>query len=275
MIAVDLRRIGATYYTGNCHKWLCAPRAAGFLHVRRDRQERIVPPVISHGYNRPRAGYSRFQDLFDWPGTLDPTPWICVGAAIEFLEVLLPGGMSALLRRNHEYAVAAQSLLVNELIARPLCPPEMLGSMAAVELASDPNPPTEAIDQHRLNRELFEHFQIEVPVYFFPASPRVVLRVSAQAYNEPGHYRRLVESVQELWDLNSPVMAETIGLHPVVLQVHYDLNKTFHDCFRVHAIAGDSITIGQREHGQAFGGVFISNRDFQRLGTVGVSICSD
>jgi isopenicillin-N epimerase len=169
------------------------------LHVRRDRQEQIVPPVISHGYNRQRPGYSRFQDLFDWPGTLDPTPWLCVGAAIDFLEGLLPGGMAALIRRNHEFAVAAQAILSDELPARPLSPPEMLGSMAAVELAADPDPPGGVIDQHRLHKELFDRFQIEVPVYFFPAPPRVVLRVSAQAYNEPGHYRRVVEAARTLW----------------------------------------------------------------------------
>ena len=199
MAAVDLRRIGATYYTGNCHKWLCAPRGAGFLHVRRDRQEEILPPVISHGYNRPRPGYSRFQDLFDWPGTCDPTAWFCVGTAIDFLDRLLPGGLTALTERNHRYAVAAQSLLVEELGARPLCPPEMLGSMAAVELGDDPDPPAGFVDQQRLNQELFERFRIEAPVYFFPASPRVVLRVSAQAYNEPGHYHRLIGAVKELW----------------------------------------------------------------------------
>ena len=76
--------------------------------------------------------------------------------------------------------MAAQSLLADELGARPLCPAAMLGSMAAVELASDPNPPSGPIDQHRLSQELFDRFQIEVPVYFFPASPRVVLRVSAR-----------------------------------------------------------------------------------------------
>jgi isopenicillin-N epimerase len=70
--------------------------------------------------------------------------------------------------------------------------------MAAVELASDPDPPSVVVDQHRLNQELFDRFQIEAPVYYFPAPPRVVLRVSAQAYNEPRHYRRLVEAVQEL-----------------------------------------------------------------------------
>ncbi len=199
MVPVDLRRIDPTYYTGNCHKWLCAPRGAGFLYVRHDRQDEIFPPVISHGYNRPRPNYSRFQDLFDWPGTSDPTAWLCVGAAIDFLDELLPGGLNALSQRNHRYAVAAQSLLVEELGARPLCPPEMLGSMAAVELGDDPHPPTEFVDQQRLNQELFERFGIEVPVYFFPAVPRVVLRISAQAYNEPGHYQRLVTALRQLW----------------------------------------------------------------------------
>jgi len=199
MARLDLERIGATYYTGNCHKWLCAPRGAGFLYVRRDRQDEILPPVVSHGYNRPRPGYSRFQDLFDWPGTCDPTAWFCVKAAIDFLDGLLPGGLAALIQRNQQYAVAAQSLLVEELDARPLCPPEMLGSMAAVELGNDPNPPVDFVDQQRLNQELFEQFGIEAPVYYFPAVPRVVLRVSAQAYNEPGHYHRLVGAVKRLW----------------------------------------------------------------------------
>ena len=97
------------------------------------------------------------------------------------------------------YAVAAQSLLVEELAARPLCPPEMLGSMAAVELGDDLDPPEGFADQHPLNQKLFEQFGIEAPVYFFPTVPRVVLRVSAQAYNEPGHYQRLVEAVKQLW----------------------------------------------------------------------------
>ena len=199
MVPVDLRRIDPTYYTGNCHKWLCARGAPGSCTSSRDRQEEILPPVVSHGYNRPRPGYSRFQDLFDWPGTIDPTAWFCLAAAIDFLEGLLPGGLDALTRRNHQYAVAAKSLLVESLAARPLCPAEMLGSMAAVELGDDPHPPAEFADQHPLNQELFERFGIEAPVYFFPAAPRVVLRVSAQAYNEPGQYQRLVEAVRELW----------------------------------------------------------------------------
>jgi isopenicillin-N epimerase len=115
MVPLNLRRLGAAYYTGNCHKWLCAPKGAGFLHVRRDRQPGIVPPVIGHGYNKPRPGYTRFQDLFDWPGTFDPTPWICVGRSIELLSGLLEGGLPALMRRNNELAVWARRMLLEQL----------------------------------------------------------------------------------------------------------------------------------------------------------------
>ena len=203
MLPLDLRRIGAAYYAGNCHKWLCAPKGAGFLHVRSDRREGLHPNVISHGYSACSPGRSRFHDLFDWVGTIDPTPWMCVGEAIRYLGTLEPGGIEGLMRRNRALVLWARRLLEKRLGLRPVCPEAMLGAMAAFELPPDaPSAPGVAPPMpgasHPLNDELFERFGIEAPVSSWPAAPHKLLRISAQAYNSPEQYERLADALETL-----------------------------------------------------------------------------
>lgn len=200
MVPLDLRRIGATYYTGNFHKWVSAPKGAAFLYVRRDRQESIRPPCISHGANSPRTDRSRFQLEFGWTGTQDPTPWLCVPAAIEFLGSLLPGGWPALYERNHRLILTSRRLLCQVLDVTPPCPDSLLGSMASLPLpdgpAAAPLPLPEGEDP--LQAALFRQFRIETPVWSWPAPPRRVLRLSAHIYNRPEHYRELAEALRHL-----------------------------------------------------------------------------
>jgi isopenicillin-N epimerase len=198
MVPLDVESIGATYYTGNLHKWACAPKGAAFLHVRADRQEDLQPAVISHGFNQSRPGYSPFQDAFDWIGTDDPTPWLCVPAAIEFLEGLVEGGLVRLMRGNRHLALAAREILCRRLELQPVCPEDMIGSIAAVRLPDDNGPAPEPNGSHRLNRELLDRFGIEVPVYSWPAPPHLMLRISAQYYNRPAQYERLADALAEL-----------------------------------------------------------------------------
>jgi len=195
MLPLDLARLGAAYYAGNCHKWLCAPKGAGFLFVRRDRQKGIQPAVISHGYNRPRANRPPLHAAFDWTGTDDPTPWLCVGEAIRFLESLLDGGLPALMEHNHRLAIQARRLLAGALGCRPPCPESMLGLMAALPLPDDPVETPPVI--HPLSTQLLEQYGIEVPVYHWPDPPRLWLRVSAQAYNRLEQYERLASALAE------------------------------------------------------------------------------
>lgn len=201
MLPLDLTRLGAAYYTGNAHKWLCTPKGAAFLHVRRDRQDGLRPLAVSHGRNAPLGGKSRFRVEADWTGTMDPTALLAIPFAIATLSSLLPGGLDAVRARNHELVVRARRLLCDALRVAPPCPEDMLGSLATVALPDGDAPPSGPLYVDPLqDRLLFEH-HIEVPIIPFPAPPKRLVRVAAQVYNEEADYVRLVEALGALGQL--------------------------------------------------------------------------
>ena len=199
MVPLNLATLGATYYGGNCHKWLCAPKGSAFLWVRRDRQADVRPLTISHGANMPRPGRSRFRVEFDWTGTSDPTAWMTVPRAIAYVGALLPGGWPAVMARNRALALEARRRVCAAAGTPAPCPDAMLGSLASVVL---PDGPTAEIGWRRpdpLQRRLFEAWGIEVPVMSWPAPPRRLVRVSAQLYNTGDDFARLADAlVKEL-----------------------------------------------------------------------------
>jgi isopenicillin-N epimerase len=198
MLPLDLKALQPAYYTGNLHKWVCAPKGAAFLWAREDRQAELQPAVISHGNNRPRPGHSAFQDRFDWAGTLDPTPWFCVPEAIRWLGRLLPGGWRELRERNHELAVQARRLLCDRLEVEPPGPEYMLGAMATIPLPErfQGVPQSGKIDAEQLR--LYDKFGIEVPFFRIGNPERRYVRISAQIYNSLAEYERLAEALQKL-----------------------------------------------------------------------------
>jgi len=199
MLPLDVRRIGAAYYTGNCHKWLCAPKGAGFLHVRRDRQDGVLPLAVSHGFNSTRTDRSRFRLLFDWGGTDDPTPFLCIPEAIRFLASLVPGGWPALMQRNRELALAGRALLCESLGIPEPAPAEMIGTLAAVPLPDSEGPPPVAGSMNDpLQRTIFDQHRVEVPIFVFPQYPRRLVRIAAQLYNSRGQIERLARALREL-----------------------------------------------------------------------------
>jgi isopenicillin-N epimerase len=190
MVPLNLGQLGATYYTGNCHKWLCAPKGSAFLYVRRDRQSLIRPLTISHGANALRGDRSRFRLEFDWVGTDDPTPYLCIPEAIQFLGSLLPGGWAQLMATNHALAVQARQVLCAGLGVALPCPESMLGAMAVVPL-----PEGKASE---LQVPLRTHYQIEVPIIPFPTPNHRLVRVSAQLYNTLPQYDYLTAALRTL-----------------------------------------------------------------------------
>ncbi len=197
MLSLGLDQLGAAYYTGNCHKWVCTPKGCAFLHVRRDRQHLVRPLVISHGTNSPRTDRSRFRLEFDFTGTDDPTPFLCIPEAIAFFEKIVPGGWEEVRSRNRSLALRGRSILQETLSIPPPAPEEMVGSLAAVPLPDrrdgEELPPM-SLDP--ISRELFEKHRIETLVSVWPRSPGRVLRVSAQLYNDEAEFRTLAAALR-------------------------------------------------------------------------------
>lgn len=192
MVPLDVNRSGAAYYTGNGHKWICAPHGAAFLSVREDRRERVRPLVMGFGARRKVEGRSRYLVEFDWTGTDDPTAVLAMAHALKYLRSLLPGGWDELMERNRALALFARDTICGALgIDRP-CPDEMIGSIVAFPLPPiEGLPPSSAPHVDALQDYLLNEERFEIPVNAWPAPPARVLRISAQLYNAPSQYERL------------------------------------------------------------------------------------
>ena len=186
MLPLDLHSLGAAYYTGNLHKWVCAPKGAAFLYVRQNRRYKIRPAIISHGANATRTDRSRFHLEFDWTGTFDPTAWMCVGESLKFMSSLVEGGWPEVMRRNRELALRARDLLCDSLGIPHPAPDSMIGSMAAMPLPDG--------NAEELQDVLFRQ-NIEVPVMPWPEPHGRILRVSAQLYNTIDDYEKLAAAL--------------------------------------------------------------------------------
>jgi isopenicillin-N epimerase len=204
MVALDLDRLGAAWYTGNAHKWLCAPKGSAFLWVRADRRDAVHPLVTSHGANDPRTDRSRFRLEFDWVGTTDPTPWLTIPETIRYVGGLHPDGWTGLMAANRALARSARDILARALDVEPPAPDAMLGAMAALPITrlGDATDAGAADLQDRLRRMGFE-----VPVGAWPvraarADPSrpsaVLIRVSAQRYVRLEEIERLAAVLRDL-----------------------------------------------------------------------------
>lgn len=198
MVRLDLDALGAAYYTGNCHKWMCAPKGTAFLWVRPDRRDVIRPLVISHGANSKRTDRPRFRLEFDYCGTADVSGFVILPELIRFMAGLVGGGWPEIMRRNRELAIRSRDVLCREMGSRAPAPDSMLGSLAAVWIADRrPERASIATRYHdELQDRLIANWGIQAPIVPFPAeTPRRMVRASAQLYNTVGQVEYLARAL--------------------------------------------------------------------------------
>ncbi len=189
-IDLHLDTLQADFYTGNCHKWLCAPVGAGFLYARPDRQPLLHPLVVSWGWQAQNPGPSPFQDYFEWTGTSDPSAYLSVPAAIAFQKQHDWPQVRAVC---HALAAWARERVAALTGLEHICPdsPEWWGQMCTVPL-----PISSSAAAEQLKQALWERYQVEVPIVEW--QERFFVRVSIQAYNSPGDIDRLLDGLTHL-----------------------------------------------------------------------------
>lgn len=180
-VTVDLRALQADWYTGNCHKWLCAPKGSAFLWAAPDRQADLHPLTISHGFGQ------GFHAEFDWTGTRDASACLAVPAALDFHQRL---GGAALGSRNKALAAQGARLLADHIGTETGAGPTFTAAMGLVRLPT-PAPATTEWAQ-RLRQKLLDA-RCDAPVHALDGG--IWLRISAFAYNELSDFEALAELV--------------------------------------------------------------------------------
>lgn len=187
-IELDLDAIGADFYTGNCHKWLCAPKGAGFLHARPERHLALDAPVVSWGYVAGDGGHTGFdaytgrtllERRLQWQGTRDIAAWLAVPAAIDFQA---RHDWPSVRRRCHALALDALQRLAARHGLEPIGGEEDFAQMVAI--------PVPHADAEALRARLFDESRIEIPVTRHGG--RSFVRLSVQGYNGPDDIERLL-----------------------------------------------------------------------------------
>lgn len=183
MIDLDIGSLDATWYTGNCHKWLGAPRGAAFLWTTPSRQPYMRPTTISHHV---ADGYI---PAFDWPGTKDFTPYLCIPAALDYRAEY---GEARLRRYCRALAQEAGPHLAKALGSQVGVRPEMTAFMTTVALPRGFGPAKQD-NANAIRQRLRETANLEIDIQAFEG--RLWLRLSLYVYSAMEDVDRLAAAI--------------------------------------------------------------------------------
>lgn len=182
LLDLDIDAIDADWYVGNCHKWLCAPKGAGFIALAARPTPKIHPLVISHGY-----GQGVIAE-FDKSGTHDPTAVLAVPAALRFHTRL--GGRD-LRARNRALAAQLAQDVAGDLGTDLGATPDLFHAMATIRLPTDD---ASAEMRTHLQAWLYNHTHTEAVITM--VADQLYLRISVQAYSTPEDFTGLAEALR-------------------------------------------------------------------------------
>lgn len=187
-IALDISSLNADWYVANLHKWYFVPRGCGFLWAAPGRRNGLMPNVLSWD-----IGFS-FPSNFAWTGTRDPSTWLAVPAAFDFMDRF---GESAVRQHNHELIRSAVNLLADMWKFRVTTPDAMTAAMTLVPAPDGLSYPATEEGRARFEVDLKDKYNIVVNPSF-AHDGKIWLRITTQIYNNIDDYEKLGKAVLAL-----------------------------------------------------------------------------
>jgi isopenicillin-N epimerase len=186
-IDLNLRALGADFYSGNLHKWLMSPKGSAFLYARKEVQHLVEPLVVSWGWESEKPSSSRFIDEQEWTGTRDIAAFLSVPAAIQFQR---DHDWPRVRRACHELVRYARQQVSDLFGLPPLTPDDeqWFAQMAAL--------PLPACDLDALKHRLYDEHRIEIPVIRW--NDRCFVRISIQGYNTRADVDALIKALRAI-----------------------------------------------------------------------------
>src|SRR5688572_19690148 len=187
-INLQLDLLGADFYAGNLHKWLCAPKGAGFLYANPKAQSLLKPLIVSWGYESMTPSNSTFVDHHEWIGTRDVAAFLTVPKAIQFQQ---EHDWANVRSACHQLVVETWHRIHQLTKQTPLHsdPETWFAQMTVVSLPA-------YIDIASLKQKLYDEHRIEIPVIEW--NENKLIRLSVQGYNSKRDIDRLVQSLKKL-----------------------------------------------------------------------------
>ena len=197
IVPLDLKKLEPAYATGNAHKWLCTPKGAAFLYIREDKRSKVNPLSISHGFSVDGNTDEKIRLEFDWTGTQDITPWLCIPKSIEHVGSLVEGEWAEIMKHNTNLAIQARNIILEVLETPKLCPDSMIVGLSAVALPGEGVATKSVLEPDPLHTLLYEKYKIQVPVFSWPHHNKRYLRIASYLYNSIEEYEYLAEVLEK------------------------------------------------------------------------------
>ncbi|MBK9282938.1 MAG: aminotransferase class V-fold PLP-dependent enzyme [Sphingobacteriaceae bacterium] len=186
-IPLNIKELGASIYTGACHKWMMTPKGCSFLYVQKNIQDLFDPLIISWGYKALFPSNSKFQDYHQMQGTRDYSAFLTIPKSIEFMKA------------HNWWEVAIQCRKMVQSNAPRFI--ELLGTKSLCKINDDFlvqlfSIPIKHKHPEKLHDQLYSDFKIEIPV--MRQNDKVFIRYSIQAFNTQKDLDILYSALTEL-----------------------------------------------------------------------------